>query len=289
MDREAGLRANNQQWAVGEGWTVHSATDPTRLSDLLQLLGVARPGDLMAAMEIPVPLRRLHEGDVLFHEGAAPEAIYIVRSGTFKTFSTAEDGYEQVLGFAARSEVLGFDAIAIGQHPTAAIALEECSVYSVLLRDLFTIGQRVPAFDRALALAVSRDLAVRGELANVMAAVAAEVRLARFLMQLSSRMAACGQSPRRFHLRMNRREIASHLGVAHETVSRSFRALAACGLVKANNREIEILDMDGLRHFACNTRRPAEEPESVAPRRAARVAPFGGRSPAQPVQVALAA
>ena len=74
MDREAGLRANNQQWAVGEGWTVHSATDPTRLSDLLQLLGVARPGDLMAAMEIPVPLRRLHEGDVLFHEGAAPEA-----------------------------------------------------------------------------------------------------------------------------------------------------------------------------------------------------------------------
>jgi CRP/FNR family transcriptional regulator len=271
---------------MGEGWTVHSASDPSRLSDLLQLLGMVRPVDLMAAMEVPVPLRRLHEGDVLFHEGAAPEAIYIVRSGTFKTFSTAEDGYEQVLGFAGRSEVLGFDAIGIGRHPTAAVALEESSVYSVLLRDLFTIGQRVPAFDRALALAVSRDLAVRGELANVMAAVAAEVRLARFLMQLSSRMEACGQSPRRFHLRMNRREIASHLGVAHETVSRSFRALASSRLVKANNREIEIIDMDGLRHFASNTRRPAEEPESAVSHRASDVVPFAARPSAAPARSA---
>jgi CRP/FNR family transcriptional regulator len=86
------------------------------------------------------------------------------------------------------------------------------------------------------------------------------VKLARFLIQLSRRMAGCGQSPRRFHLRMGRREIASLLGVAHETVSRSFSALAALGMVDVSDREVEILDMEGLMRFARSTRRHLDEP-----------------------------
>jgi CRP/FNR family transcriptional regulator len=92
-----------------------------------------------------------------------------------------------------------------------------------------------------------------------MAAVAAEVRLARFLLHLSHRMAACGQSPRRFVLRMSRRDIASYLGVAHETVSRSFTALAGWGLVEVDNREVAIADMEGLRALSLGTRRQIDE------------------------------
>lgn len=62
-----------------------------------------------------------------------------------------------------------------------------------------------------------------------MSAVAAEVRLASFLVQVSQHMAQRGQSPRRLLLRMNRRDIASYLGVAHATASRSFGALAEAG------------------------------------------------------------
>ena len=109
--------------------------------------------------------------------------------------------------------------------------------------------------DQLVHRAVSSALTRRGELADVMAAVAAEVRLARFLLQLSRRMAECGQSPRRFHLRMSRRDIASYLGVAHETVSRSFGALARWGWLRVDNREVEILDLPGLKQFALNTRR----------------------------------
>jgi CRP/FNR family transcriptional regulator len=93
-----------------------------------------------------------------------------------------------------------------------------------------------------------------------MAAVAAEVRLARFLVQLSARMGACGQSPRRLLLRMSRRDIASHLGVAHETVSRSFGTLADWGYVSVNYREVEICDLDALKTFARSTRGLVEEP-----------------------------
>lgn len=234
------------------------AGQPGTLADLLQLMG-AGAGASQVATTMPIPMRRLHAGDALFHEGAHAQAIYFVRGGTFKTFRTAEDGYEQVLGFAGRAEVLGFDALCQAGHPTSAVALEESSVYVVLVRDIYSLGQRLPVLDWVVHLAVSRALTDRGEIADVMAAVAAEVRLARFLLQWSQRMAACGQASRRFHLRMSRREIASHLGVAHETVSRSFSALAGWGFLRVDNREVEILDLDGLKELSRNTRRQVDE------------------------------
>ncbi|MDE2300684.1 MAG: Crp/Fnr family transcriptional regulator, partial [Burkholderiales bacterium] len=189
------------------------AGQTSTLSDLLHLMGAGADAQGPLA-GTPIPLRFLHAGDTLFHEGAPAEAIYFVRAGTFKTLRTAEDGYEQVLGFVGRAEVLGFDALCRGRHPSAAVALEDSSVYVVLANDVLSLGQRLPALDRIVHLAVSAALTHRGEVADVMAAVAAEVRLARFLVQLSRRMAECGQASRRFHLRMSRRDIASHLGVA---------------------------------------------------------------------------
>ena len=93
----------------------------------------------------------------------------------------------------------------------------------------------------------------------MMAAVAAETRLARFLVWMSTCMAERGQSPRRLYLRMSRRDIASLLGVAHETVSRSFTALAEWGYLRVDNREVEILDAAGLRGCTRSTRGLPEE------------------------------
>jgi CRP/FNR family transcriptional regulator len=237
------------------------------LCELLRMLG-ANLSELRQVETLPVLVRTLHAGETLFHEGAAACALHFVRAGTFKIFRTAEDGYEQVLGFAVRAEVIGFDAIADGVHPSAAVALEDSSVFAMPLRDFFSLGQRMAALDTLVHRAASSALAHRAELADIMAAVAAEVRLARFLMQLSRRMAGCGQSPRRFHLRMSRRDIASYLGLAHETVSRSFNALVRWGLVKVDNREVEILDITGLKGFALNTRRHVDEAAGLALARA---------------------
>lgn len=231
---------------------------PSRMSDLLQLMAV-EAGNHCAETDPPVPIRRLRTGDTLFHQGLPAHAIYFVRAGTFKTVRTAEDGYEQVLGFSGRGDILGFDAISRGQHPSEAVALEDSSAYVVLLADLLALGHDEPGLVVAVHNAVSRALAGRGDLADVMAAVAAEVRLARFLIQMSQRMAAFGQSPRRLRLRMSRRDIGSYLGVAHETVSRSFRALAEAGLLEVSNREVEIRNLEGLKDFARNTRRQVDD------------------------------
>jgi len=223
------------------------------VGELLRLMGVA-VDDPRLLEGIGVSTRRVRVGGMLFHEGAHAQAIYFVAVGTFKSLHIAEDGYEQVLGFAGRGEVLGYDAVCIGLHPTTAVALEDSTVHSLALPDVFTLCQRVPALDRVLHLTLSRQLMHQVEIANLMAAVSAEVRLARFLVQLSERMAERGQSPRRLLLRMSRRDIASHIGVAHETVSRSFSVLMHLGCLAVCNREVEILDLERLKACASNTR-----------------------------------
>lgn len=257
---------------------LRAATDATTLADVMQLIG----GDgaiESAARQIPIGLRRVAMGDTLFHLGSPAESIYFIRSGTFKTCRIDEDGYEQVLTFAIRGEVLGWDALCQDRHPCSALALEDSSAYVLLRRQLPAIAAAVPSFSRSLQRSGSLALSRSQELVDAIVAVASEVRLARFLLQLSRQMAASGQSPRRFHLRMGRRDIASLLGVAHETVSRSFTALSLSRLVAVSDREVEILDIDGLRAFARSTRRAVDEGGSYRTRRrvASRAAADGQR------------
>lgn len=249
-DLAAGSRLHRRPPTPG-GWS-------STVAEVLSLLG-ADPADEPQAARFPLALRRLRAGETLFHEGSPATALYIVRAGLFKTLRTAQDGYEQIVDFAGRAELLGFDAICTSVHPCSAKALEDSSVHALPLGDLDELARRIPALGRAVNRAVSCALARCGELTEMMAAVAAEVRLARFVMLWSRRMAAQGQSSTRLHLRMSRREIASNLGVAHETVSRSFSALVQAGLVRVDNREVEILDAEALAVFARSTRRPADD------------------------------
>jgi CRP/FNR family transcriptional regulator len=225
--------------------------------EMLDLLGVrVDPGQKLPAT--PLAVRRLQAGQSLFFEGAPAPSIYIVRAGTFKAFHTAEDGYEQVFGFARRGDLLGCDALSGDRHLMGTVALEDASVYVVALPDFYALAQSLPAFYRGVMRAVSGAMIDLTQLADMMAAVAAEVRLARFLVHLSRRMSSCGQSSRSLHLLMTRRDIGSYLGVAHETISRSFAALAALRLVKVDQRKVEILDFAGLQGFAQGTRAPAK-------------------------------
>ena len=65
-------------------------------------------------------------------------------------------------------------------------------------------------------------------------------------------------------LRMSRSDIASFLGVAHATVSRSFSALAASACIKVSNRDVEILDAARLKSFSRATRGLSDESGHVA-------------------------
>lgn len=227
------------------------------MADLLRLLGAdPRQGPMTSQGSLSV--RRVRKGNALFHEGATADCLYVIRFGAFKTYRTDEEGYEQVLDFVGHADILGLDTLSSGQHPSTAVALEDASVYTMLMGELYRWRQQCPAFDEVLQRSLSSQLARRYEMAEVMAAMGAEVRVARFLLQLANRMSSSGRCWSRISLPMSRRDIASHLGVAHETISRAFTALADKGCLQVRNRELEITDLDALKICARRARGPAD-------------------------------
>jgi CRP/FNR family transcriptional regulator len=245
--------ARHQAWLAPPSMSLPSDSPQISLCGLIDLLSGAVDAQALTSTERFL-VHRVARGATLVHEGASADLLHVVQAGSFKCVKTAEDGYEHVLGFAWRRDVIGYDGLASSHYAFAAVALEDSRVVALPVAGFCALRQHFPALDAALQTNVARQLAHAGEIAEVMAAVAADVRLARFLVQLSARMAERGQSPRRLLLRMNRRDIANHLGLAHETISRSFRLLADRGWLRVDNREIEILDLEGLKLCARSTR-----------------------------------
>lgn len=224
------------------------------LQELLRLLGLSQQASDQSVPALPVPVLRVQADGVLLHEGSRSNTLYVVRSGSFKCLRVQEDGYEQVLTFAQPGELLGWEALHAGVRQANVMAMEVSTVYALASGDLRSLQQRCPLIEEAVRQGLSRQLSRSAETAEMMVAVASEVRLARFILWLSTRMAEAGQSAYRLRLRMGRRDIASMLGVAHETVSRSFTTLADAGLLRVDNRDVEILDLHGLRARARSTR-----------------------------------
>ncbi len=191
--------------------------------------------------------RRLHRGRTLVNCGQEFESLYVVLSGALA--STLNDATEcqQVVAFPMPGDVIGLDALPTRRYPTAAVALDESNVAVLPWRELMQIGHEVPQLGEWLTTLTAVALGKRHEAMSILASVGAEVRLARFLLHIGERYGSLGFSPRRFNLRMSRREIASYLGLTVETTCRAFTALVNLGYIGVRGREVELFDVESLK------------------------------------------
>lgn len=189
---------------------------------------------------------KLKKGDSLYRTGSPMQSLYAVRLGFFKNAVISEDGREQVNGFQMAGEIMGLDAISDNSHTCNAIALEDSEVCEIPFSELESLAHHLPSlqhnFYKILSKEIVRDHGVMMLLGNMRA----EERLAAFLVNLSQRFALRGYSATRFLLRMTREEIGSYLGLKLETVSRGLSKFQDQGLIRVQNKEIELLDLAAL-------------------------------------------
>lgn len=198
--------------------------------------------------------RPLQRGEPLFQAGDAFASIYAIRSGSIKTFTTTDDGQEQVTGFHLPSEIVGLDAITTETHNCTARALETTSVCEIPFLRLQELGAKIPGLQRQLLRIMSREILEDQDLMIWLGKKTAEARLASLLLRISKRFTERNFSAREFNLSMSRTDIANYLGLAVETVSRLFSRFQADGLLAVDRKHVVINDMDGLQRIAqCET------------------------------------
>ena len=212
------------------------------LRDLCLPLGL--DNDDMQKLESIVHTRGpIRTGEHLFREGDSFHALYAVKSGALKTYTIDNHGREHVLGFHIAGEVTGLDGIHSGRNRCNAVALQSTSVCAMPFTRLEQLIHEVPGLQTQVLRIMSRELSASSQLATDHSA---EERLAGFLISLSRRYARRGLPPNLLSLPMPRRDIASHLRLATETVSRLFARFQEDGLVAVRRREVRILDLDAL-------------------------------------------
>lgn len=187
-----------------------------------------------------------HAGDVLFRSGDRFESIYAVRAGTVKTATVDEEGREQILGFHLPGEMIGLSAIHPARYPCDAIALDTVYLCRFSFPALATLATRMPGIQQQLFRLLSADI---GKAALLAGDYNANERMAAFLILFADRLAARGFSATRFRLSMSRGDIASHLRLAAETVSRILRRFQDDGLIHVDERDVELLQPDALRQL----------------------------------------
>jgi CRP/FNR family transcriptional regulator len=190
--------------------------------------------------------RRLKRGEALYQAGAEFNALYAIRSGSFKASLFDGEGREQVSGFFMAGEMLGLEGLGSGTYNAAALALEDsevCVLPYALIEDL---ARDVPALQRRLHAVLAREIVRDQGVMMLLGTMRSEQRLATFLLNLSARSVRRGYSSSDFHLRMTREDIGSYLGLKLETVSRLFSQFHDAGLIAVDHRHVRILDVRGL-------------------------------------------
>ena len=237
-----------------------TATPPLRLEpfkvacsncNLRELcLPVGMSNDQLLKLDTLVSTRRtVQRGDTLFRSGESFQSLYAVRTGFFKTCVASEDGRDQVTGFQMAGELLGLDGIGTERHTCDAVALEDSQVCIIPYHQLEDLSREVSDLQRQFHRIMSREIVRDHGVMLLLGSMRAEERLAAFLLNLTQRLQSRGFSASELILRMTREEIGSYLGLKLETVSRTFSKFQDEGFLEVKQRQISILDQDGLQRL----------------------------------------
>ena len=199
--------------------------------------------DLDALDNIVKRNRPMKKGDFLFRQGDTFASVYAVRSGSLKTFSVTDCGQEQITGFHLPSEFVGLSGMDTELYPVSAIALETTSICEIPFDRLDELSASLPQLRRQLMRIMSREIRDDQQMMMLLSKKTADERIATFLVNLSARFRARGYSPQQFRLAMSRNEIGNYLGLAVETVSRVFTRFQQSGLLEAEGKEVNLINL----------------------------------------------
>lgn len=140
----------------------------------------------------------IQKGQELFKAGEELKSLYAIRAGTVKSYTITEQGDEQITAFHLAGDLVGFDAISSGSHPSFAQALETAMVCEIPYEVLDELSGKMPRLRQQIMRLMSSEINGDQQMILLLSKKTAEERLAAFLYGLSSRFAKRGFSPGSF-------------------------------------------------------------------------------------------
>jgi CRP-like cAMP-binding protein len=217
-------------------------SDPELVSELCRLPHFrGLPPDLLEAIAAASGRISFKAGQTIFSEGQPARAFYSVCRGAVKVYRLSSDGREQVLHHLSEGYSFAEAAVlSIGHYPAHAVAVqggtELIEIGAERFLQLFREESRLAA---VMVSSLSMWLISLTERVKELSVASASARLAHYLLRLPSRMKD-GQVV--LELPFPKKDLAAHLAITPETLSRVLRRWQDACLVRGNGRCLEVLD-----------------------------------------------
>jgi CRP/FNR family transcriptional regulator len=192
------------------------------------------------------------KGAVLFVEGQAPRGIFVLCKGRVKLSICSTDGKTLILKIAEPGEVLGLSATVSGKtYELTAETIDPCQVNFVKREDFlrFLKEHADACFRVAEQLSDKYNTACR-EIRSLGLSHSAAEKLAKLLLEWSSRSGESNKQEPRVRLSLTHEEIAQMIGTSRETVTRLFAELKKRQIVNARGATLVIRNKAALRALA---------------------------------------
>jgi CRP/FNR family transcriptional regulator len=194
------------------------------------------------------------KGAVLFVEGQAPRGIFVLCKGRVKMSICATDGKTLIVKIAEPGEVLGLSATVSGKpYELTAETIDPCQVNFTKRDDFlhFLRDQPEACFKVAEQLSEKYNMACR-EVRSLGLSHSAGEKLAKLLLEWSSRNGEATKQEPKVKLALTHEEIAQMIGTSRETVTRLFADLRKRQIVLARGSTLVIRDKTALKLIASN-------------------------------------
>ena len=189
--------------------------------------------------------RALVKGEELFAEGDAADFFYRVVSGTVRTYKLLSDGRRQIDEFHLSGDIFGLESGR--QHRFSAESVDDATVVAIRRQHFAALAHDDPELGAQVMKSMMRNLERAHDHMVSLGRKTAREKIATFLLDMARRTS----NEDRFELPMQRSDIADHLGLTIETVSRTLTQLTRDGLIRlaVAGRIVVLCDKAGLRHL----------------------------------------
>jgi len=189
--------------------------------------------------------RAFDRGDEIFADGEPCSVFYKVVSGTVRTGKLLADGRRQIDTFHFPGDVFGLESS--DSHRFTAEAVDKVVVVAYRRGNFGGLVQSDPAFGEQLMTSMLSSLDRAHDHMVLLGRKSAREKMASFLIEIAARRANADRA----ELPMQRTDIADHLGLTIETVSRTLTQLVRDGLIRLadSGRTVILANKAGLQRL----------------------------------------
>lgn len=200
--------------------------------------------EIMEVANITTNLK-FKKGEVIFLQGDTIDKLYVINEGRVKISKISEDGKEQIIRILDPGDFMGelslFKQSPLNDNAEALEPTVMCVIEGEKIKDII---YKNPGISIKIMEELSSRLEKSDKLIERLVLHDVESRVADILLSMVDENG-------RIDLIISKKDLASHIGMSQETLSRKLSHFQSMGWIKQiGQRQINILDKESLQNIA---------------------------------------